>query len=209
MMISSMDLFFSRDCAGGGGPAVDAPRVAFVPLALFDVVVVAACAVGCNVVDGAVDEAAATNGFDVVAGAEDVVPVVAAGSFVELVVLGAALLRLEKILPPIGEEEVPESFVELKVLGAALLRLEKILPPIGAEEVPESFVELIVLGAAFSRLEKILPPIGGEEVPEASFLAPRLANILGAVLGACEESVETNESGVIRPCKLILTKGTK
>lgn len=150
-MISSMDLFFRRDCAGGGGPAVDAPRVAFVPPALFDVVVVAACAVGCNVVDGAVDEAAAPNKFAVVAGAEDVVSVVAAGSFVELVVLGAALLRLEKILPPIG----------------------------------------------------------GEEIPEASFLALRGANKLGAVLGACEGSVETNESGLIRPSRLILTKGKK
>ena len=29
MMMSSIDLFFSRDCAGGAGPAVEAPRFAF------------------------------------------------------------------------------------------------------------------------------------------------------------------------------------
>lgn len=29
-MISSMDLFFSRDCGGGAGPVVDAPRLALV-----------------------------------------------------------------------------------------------------------------------------------------------------------------------------------
>lgn len=49
-MISSMDLFFRRDCAGGAGPAVDAPRVAFEHPVLFDVLAVAACAGGCKVV---------------------------------------------------------------------------------------------------------------------------------------------------------------
>ena len=108
MMISSMVLFFRRDCTGGVGPAVDVPRFAFVPPALFDVLVVAACAVGCEAVDGAL----VPNKFNIDAGPEDVdcplVPVFTVGSFVELVVLGAAWLRLEKILLPIGEEETPK-----------------------------------------------------------------------------------------------------
>ena len=90
MMISSIVLFFRRDCTGGVGPAVDVPRFAFVPPALFDMLVVAACAVGCEVVDGAL----VPNKFNVDADPEDVdcplVPVFTVGSFVELVVLGAA-----------------------------------------------------------------------------------------------------------------------
>lgn len=106
-MISSIDLFFRRDCAGGGGPAVDVPSVALIPP---DVLVAAAGAVGCGRVDAVFNEAAPPIkldvGANVGAGAEDVdcplVPIVTAGSFVELVVFGADLLRLEKMPPPLG-----------------------------------------------------------------------------------------------------------
>lgn len=112
-MISSMDLFFRRDCAGGGGPAVEAPRVPFVPLASLDVFVVATGAVDCKVVEGAADEVILPNKFDVCAGAEDaafpLVPVVEVGSFVELVVLGVGLFRSEKIPAPVAGEVVPKA----------------------------------------------------------------------------------------------------
>lgn len=115
-MISSMDLFFRRDCAGGAGPAVDVPRVVFVTPALFDVLVVAACAVGCETVDGAVDEVLPSNKFGVGMGAEDVdgpvVPLVTVGWLKEFVVLEADWLALEKMPPPTRER---------RVCGASLL----------------------------------------------------------------------------------------
>lgn len=149
MMISSMDLFFRRDCAGGGGPAVDVPRVAFMPPVLFDVLVVAAGAVGCEIVGGAVDEAAPPNKLIFGASVEDVdsplLPVVTVGSFVEAVVLGVGLLRLEKMPPPTWGEEVSEAM----------------------------FLS-----------------------PRETNFAPGAPNVFGAVIGACGESVEINESGV-------------
>ena len=112
-MISSMDLFFRRDCAGGGGPAGEAPRVAFVPLVSLEVFVVATGAVDCKVVEGAADEVILPNKFDVCGGAEDaafpLVPVMEVGSFVELVLLGVGLLRSEKIPAPVAGEVVPKA----------------------------------------------------------------------------------------------------
>lgn len=134
MMISSMVLFFRRDCTGGVGPAVDVPRFAFVHPALFNVLVVAAwvvaasvvaaCVVACEAVDGAL----VPNKFDIDVGPEDVdcplVPGFTVGSFVELVVLGTACLGLEKMLLPIGEEEAPRPSLlcasALKKLGAGI-----------------------------------------------------------------------------------------
>lgn len=70
MMMSSIDLFFSRDWAGGGGPAVDAPRFAFVAPGPSAVAVVAGCAGACEVLDGAVDFARLSNRLEVGAGAD-------------------------------------------------------------------------------------------------------------------------------------------
>ena len=55
MMISSIDLFFRRDCAGGVGPAVDVPRFVVVFPALIDVLVVAAGNVSCAIAAGLFD----------------------------------------------------------------------------------------------------------------------------------------------------------
>ena len=70
MMMSSIDLFFSRDWAGGAGPAVDAPRFAFVAPGPSVVVVVAGCAGACETLDGAVDFARLSNRLEVGADAD-------------------------------------------------------------------------------------------------------------------------------------------
>ena len=70
MMMSSIDLFFSRDWAGGGGPAVDAPRFTFVAPVPSAVAVVAGCAGVCEMLDGAVDFARLSNRLEVEAGAD-------------------------------------------------------------------------------------------------------------------------------------------
>ena len=70
MMISSMDLFFSRDWAGGGGPAVDAPKFTFVASVPAAVAVVAGGVGACEMADGAVGLANVSNKFEVGAGAD-------------------------------------------------------------------------------------------------------------------------------------------
>lgn len=70
VIISSIDLFFSRDCAGGGGPAVDAPRFIFAVPVPSAVAVLAGCVGACEMSDGAVDFANLSNKLDVGAGAD-------------------------------------------------------------------------------------------------------------------------------------------
>ena len=53
MMMSSIDLFFSRDCAGGAGPAVDAPRFAFLAPVSSAVAAAAGWVGACETSDGA------------------------------------------------------------------------------------------------------------------------------------------------------------
>ena len=70
MMISSIDLFLSRDWAGGGGPAVEAPRIAFVAPVPSATAVVAGCVWTCEMADGAVDFAKLSNKLEVGADAD-------------------------------------------------------------------------------------------------------------------------------------------
>ena len=99
-MISSMDLFFNRDCADGAGPEVEAPRVEAVPSPALALTgweeVCAAGALG------------APNRLEVAAGAVDVL--VAAGAALDVVV-SAGLPRLKS--PPEGTAAgVEEAAVE-------------------------------------------------------------------------------------------------
>ena len=129
MMISSIDLFLSRDCAGGGGPVVEALRFTFVFPALFWVLVEAADTLGCVEADGSDGGARAPKKLDFAAGAPDVngAPAadVGAGSLMVFIALDEGLPRVEKRLPeaPLVEgAEVSESFFlaprALNMLGA-------------------------------------------------------------------------------------------
>ena len=83
MMISSIDLFFSRDWAGGGGPAVDAPRFTFVAPVPSALAVVAGCVGACDTSFGAVDFAKLPNKLEAGAGADvDAAGVLAASEVV-------------------------------------------------------------------------------------------------------------------------------
>ena len=55
MIISSIDLFFSRDWAGGGGPAVEPPRITFAALVPSTVAVLVGCVAASKLLDGAVN----------------------------------------------------------------------------------------------------------------------------------------------------------
>ena len=68
MIMSSIDLFFSRDWAGGRGPAAEPPRFTFTALVPSFVAVLGGCVAACEVLDGAVDFAK-LNKFELGAGA--------------------------------------------------------------------------------------------------------------------------------------------
>lgn len=70
MIISSIDLFFSRDWAGGGGPAVEAPRFTFAAPVPSAMALLAGCVWACGMSDGAVDFAKLLNKLEVGAGAD-------------------------------------------------------------------------------------------------------------------------------------------
>lgn len=109
MIISSIDLFFSRDCAGGTGPVVDAPRFAVFAV-LAEVLGAADDAVGC-VAAADVPRPASPPSFGA---APDNVscPVateVTVGLFVELVLgLGIGLNRELPEVPAVVVAVVPE-----------------------------------------------------------------------------------------------------
>lgn len=69
-MISSIDLFFSRDWAGGGGPTVDPPRFTFIVPVPSTVHFAAGCVRACEMADGAGDFATVANKLDVGAGTD-------------------------------------------------------------------------------------------------------------------------------------------
>lgn len=127
MMISSIDLFFSRDWAGGGGPAVDAPRFTFVPPVPTAAAVVAGCVGACEMADGAVDFAKLSNKLEVGAGADDAADVVFVASEVVTGFLSCVFPRLgNKLLEGALVEgvDIPELLdgllKKLKALGAAV-----------------------------------------------------------------------------------------
>ena len=102
-MISSIDLFLSRDWAGGGGPAVEAPRFIFVipvPSA------VAGCVGACDLSVGAVDFARLSNKLEIGAGADvDAVDVLVASE----VVTGA----LSCVFPRLGKRLLEGALLEV------------------------------------------------------------------------------------------------
>lgn len=70
MIISSIDLFLSRDWAGGGGPAIDAPNFTFAASEPSAVAVVTGCVGACEISDGAADFAKLSNKLEVGADAD-------------------------------------------------------------------------------------------------------------------------------------------
>lgn len=109
--MSSIDLFFSRDWAGGGGPAVDVPNFTFVAPVPSAVVVVAGSVGAWDMSGGAVDFANLSNKLGVGAGADVdaagvlVAPEVATGAFsCVLPELGNRLLEG----PLVDSVDVPE-----------------------------------------------------------------------------------------------------
>lgn len=104
-MISSIDLFFSRDWAGGGGPVVDAPRFTFVAPVPSPVAVVAGCVGAWERADGAVDFAKISNELEVGAGAD----VDAAGVLVASEVVTGAL---SCVFPGLGKRLLEGALVE-------------------------------------------------------------------------------------------------
>ena len=126
MIISSIDLFLSRDWAGGGGPAVDAPRFAFVAPAPSANVVVAGCVGACEVPDGAVGFAKLLNKLEADAGTDVDVAAVLVASEVGTGTLSSVFPRLENRLLEgalVEGADVPAPFAGLlkkpKALGAA------------------------------------------------------------------------------------------
>lgn len=109
MIISSIDLFFSRDCAGGAGPVVDAPK--FAVFAVFAEVLGAAVgAVGC---EAAPNVPRPVSPLSFGANPDDVAcPLVAevtVGSFAELVLgLGIGLNREIPEVPAVVVAVAPE-----------------------------------------------------------------------------------------------------
>ncbi len=101
-MISSIDLFFSRDWGGGGGPAVDAPMFAFVAPVPPAAAVVAGCNEACEVLDGAVGF---VNRLEVRAGAD----VDAAGVLVASEVVAGVL---SWVFPMLGNRLLEGALVE-------------------------------------------------------------------------------------------------
>lgn len=126
MIMSSIDLFFSRDWAAGGGPAVEPPRFTFAALVPSFVAVLGGCVAACEVFDGAVDFAK-LNKFELGAGAGvDAVDVLVA-SEVGSEALSCAFPMLENRLlagAVVEGADVPELLGGLlkkpKVLGAAV-----------------------------------------------------------------------------------------
>lgn len=70
MIISSIDLFFSRDWAGGAGPAVEASRPAFLAPVPSAVAVAAGWVGACDMSEGAAGFAKLVNRLEVGAAAE-------------------------------------------------------------------------------------------------------------------------------------------
>lgn len=104
MIISSIDLFFSRDCAGGAGPAVDAPR--FAVFAVLAEVLGAADGAVCCVAAADVPRPASPPPDDVVC---PLAAEVTVGSLVELVLgLGIGLNRELPEVPAVIVAVVPE-----------------------------------------------------------------------------------------------------
>ena len=105
MIISSIDLFLSRDWAGGGGPAVDAPKFAFAAPAPSADVVVAGCVGACEVPDGAVGFVKLPNKLDVGAGADVNVAAV-------LLASEAVAGALSSVFPMLGNRLLEGALVE-------------------------------------------------------------------------------------------------
>ena len=125
MIMSSIDLFLSRDWTGGGGPAVDAPRFAFVAPAPSANVVAAGCVGPCEVPDGAVGFAKLPNKLE--AGVDVDVAAVLVASEVVGGTLSSVFPRLENRLLEgalVEGADVPTPLAGLpkkpKALGAAV-----------------------------------------------------------------------------------------
>ena len=126
-MMSSIDLFFSRDWAGGGGPAADAPRFAFGAPVPSAVAVVAGCAGACETLDGAVVFARLSNRLEVGAGADvDAADVLVASELVTGALSSVCPMLGNRLLEGAFEEgaDVPEllggPLKKLKAFGAAV-----------------------------------------------------------------------------------------
>ena len=190
-MISSMVLFFSRDCAGGAGPTVDAPRPVFSPA----VAVFASEAV--VVVVGAPAVAVVVAGVDVVAGADVVVadfPIFANMLLPEVaaVVAGSAAVDFPREnIPPAGAGVVADSVaVDLAALGNkeppavagfAVESVAVLFPMVGNRLGVEVEVEVDVVVSAGLLKENKLPPAAGVVEPavvvsEAFGVEPMLGN---------------------------------
>ena len=125
MMMSSIDLFFSRDWAGGGGPAADTPRFTFAAPEPSAVAVVAGCFEACGFSDGAADFAKLPNKLEVGAGADvDAVDVLVASE----VVTGA----LACVFPRFGNRLLDGALVEGADVPELLAGLLKKLKALGA-----------------------------------------------------------------------------
>ena len=127
MMMSSIDLFLSRDWAGGGGPAVDAPRFAFLTPLPSALAVAAGCVGAFEMSDGAAGFAKLLNKLAVGAGADvDAADVLVASELVTGALSCAFPILGNRLLEGAFVEgaEVPEPLVGLlkkpKALGAAV-----------------------------------------------------------------------------------------
>lgn len=127
MMISSIDLFFNRDWAGGTGPAVEAPRFAFAAPVPSAVVVAAGWVGACETSDGTADLATLLNKLEARAGADVDAADVLVTSEVVAGALSCVFPALENRLLEgalVEGADVPELLLGLlkkpKALGAAV-----------------------------------------------------------------------------------------
>ena len=125
MIISSIDLFFNRDWAGGTGPAVEAPRFVFAAPVSSAVAVAAGWVGACETSDGAADLATLLNKLEVGAGADvDAADVLVTSE----VVTGA----LSCVFPALANRPVEGALVEGADVPELLLGLLKKPKALGA-----------------------------------------------------------------------------
>lgn len=188
-MISSIDLFLSRDCVGGDGPAVEVLK--FVPAfaTLFDVFVDVGGILGCVEADGSVGGARAPNKLDFVAGAPkiDCVPAadVAVGSFEELVVV------IEGLVGP-GKKLLEAPLVEVAVASGLFFFAPRAPNRLGAFEGAEE-----VNGKARLGFDELAEKAGGG-APNIGLPGPFVGPPGGAWL--LEKNVEVSLVGAAWDC---------
>lgn len=162
MIISSIDLFFSRDCAGGAGPVDDAPRFAVLAVlaALAALAALAMLEVLAEVL-GAADDAVGC------VAAADVPRPASPPSF------GAAT---DDVACPVATEVTIGLFVELVLeLGIGLNRELPEVPDVVVAVVPELTFLAPIPAKKFEVAEAVVVAV----VPEFTFLPPGLAKKFG------------------------------